>query len=78
MLLILTLYLVFSAASCQDITAAQLIQQNEGSESCMYYDTMGNPTVGIGYNLNNGNAASMCAQCGIPYNDVLSGKYCLS
>eukprot|EP00828_Plagiopyla_frontata_P030979 TRINITY_DN407_c0_g1_i12.p2 TRINITY_DN407_c0_g1~~TRINITY_DN407_c0_g1_i12.p2 ORF type:complete len:234 (+),score=30.68 TRINITY_DN407_c0_g1_i12:2-703(+) len=65
-------------APSYEITAAQLIPINEGSRSCMYYDTMGNPTIGIGYNLNNGDASQMCSECGIPYEEARSGKYCLS
>ena len=50
-----------------EITAEELIKINEGTRSCMYLDTRGNPTVGIGYNLNNNNAEAMCNSCGIPY-----------
>ena len=55
-MLVISLIVLLLATPSYEITAAQLIPINEGSESCVYDDTMGNPTVGIGYNLNNGDA----------------------
>lgn len=77
-MLILSLVLCLLATPSYEITAAQLIPINEGTRSCMYHDTMGNPTIGIGYNLNDGDASKMCSECGIPYEEAREGKYCLS
>lgn len=58
--------------------ARNLIANHEGKRSCVYKDTMGIPTIGIGYNLDNPGAPQAIAAIGANYNDVRSGKQCLT
>lgn len=64
-----------SVASCD---ARSIIANHEGKRSCVYIDTMGHPTVGIGYNLDNPGAPQAIAAVGANYADVRSGKQCLT
>jgi GH24 family phage-related lysozyme (muramidase) len=58
--------------------ARALITKHEGSKSCVYTDTMGHPTVGIGYNLDLGSAPAALAKCGADYSKVRAGTQCLT
>lgn len=58
--------------------ARALITQHEGKRSCVYTDTKGHPTVGIGYNLDNSGARAAIAAVGADYDNVRSGKQCLT
>ena len=58
--------------------ARSLITKHEGKRKCVYVDTKGHPTVGIGYNLDNPGARSALAAVGADYDSVRSGKTCLS
>lgn len=62
--------------SCKDIQS--MVAENEGSRSCVYKDSLGIPTIGIGFNLQRGDAKSILSGLGLDYNKVLSGKQCLS
>ena len=55
-----------------------MIIESEGKKSCVYKDTKGIPTIGIGFNLQRDDARSKLAGIGLNFNDVLSGKTCLS
>ena len=55
-------------AECQ-----RRIAINEGSRATMYHDTMGIPTIGIGFNLNRGDARAVMAQIGADYDAVMAG-----
>lgn len=48
--------------------------ENEGFETKVYKDSLGIPTIGVGYNLNQRNAANHMASLGLNYNDVRNGK----
>jgi GH24 family phage-related lysozyme (muramidase) len=61
------------------ISAARpTIQAHEGWESKVYRDTMGIPTIGVGFNLLNPNAKQLCAACGADYDALLAGTACLT
>merc|ERR1711988_1872660 len=58
--------------------ARSIISQHEGKRNCVYKDTMGHPTFGIGYNLDNPGAPQAIAAVGADYNSIRSGKTCLT
>mmetsp|Transcript_16477 Transcript_16477/g.23098 ORF Transcript_16477/g.23098 Transcript_16477/m.23098 type:complete len:217 (-) Transcript_16477:371-1021(-) len=79
-MLYLTLAVLLSAPhaakACQ--SAQSLIEAAEGFRSCVYTDTTGHPTVCYGYNLDDYSAKSDIANVGADYDQVRSGKQCLS
>jgi len=58
--------------------ARSLIAQHEGKRDCVYTDTKGHPTIGIGYNLDNPGARAAITAVGANYDDIRSGKTCLT
>ena len=58
----LLLALLIDVASACD--ARSLISKHEGKRLCVYKDTMGHPTIGIGYNLDNPGAPAAIAAVG--------------
>ena len=62
--------------------ARSLISRHEGKHMgkrlCVYKDTRGIPTIGIGYNLQNPGARAALAAVGADYDSILSGASCLS
>ena len=54
------------------------IKKNEGVKPHIYKDSLGIPTVGIGFNMMRPDARSILNRLGIDYNDVLSGSINLS
>jgi len=58
--------------------ARSLIENHEGKKSCVYTDTQGHPTVGIGYNLDSSGARSAIAAVGANYDKVRAGTECLT
>lgn len=75
---ILLVFLAVGAAAGSTCDARSLITKHEGSRSCVYIDTTGNPTVGIGYNLNDSTARSDLAAVGADYDKVRAGTECLT
>ena len=63
------------SASCD---ARSLISNHEGKRLCVYKDTRGIPTIGIGYNLQNPGARAAIAAVGADYDSILSGASCLT
>lgn len=58
--------------------ARALITKHEGKRACVYTDTQGHPTVGIGYNLDNSGARSALSAVGANYDKVRAGSECLT
>tara|TARA_R110000796_G_scaffold245320_1_gene369490 strand:+ start:2174 stop:2812 length:639 start_codon:yes stop_codon:yes gene_type:complete len=52
----------------------ELIERHEGRRSKVYKDSLGVPTIGIGYNLKNSTAKEDLDKIGTNLNDVLRGK----
>jgi GH24 family phage-related lysozyme (muramidase) len=62
-----------------DLDAIQkLIAQHEGSSATVYTDTAGNPTVGIGFNLNRPNARAAIGAIGVDYDKLRAGAISLT
>lgn len=62
--------------SCGSIQS--MVAWAEGTRKCVYKDSLGIPTVGIGFNMKRGDARTIFKKYGINYDSVLSGKKCLS
>lgn len=56
----------------------QLVQKHEGRRTAVYLDTMGHPTIGIGWNLDGAGAADICDHYGINLADLREGKEILT
>jgi GH24 family phage-related lysozyme (muramidase) len=56
----------------------QLVQKHEGRRSVTYLDTRGNPTNGVGFNLNSSEARDICDHYGIDLADLKDGKVTLT
>ena len=46
---------------------------HEGERLAVYKDTLGIPTIGVGFNLTRPDAAALCQQCGADYQRLLDG-----
>merc|ERR1711871_1377898 len=55
-----------------------LIAGHEGNRKCVYKDSRGIPTIGIGFNLQNYGAKSELAAVGADYSKIIDGSECLS
>lgn len=51
---------------------------NEGYRTCVYKDSMGIPTIGVGFNLKKFGARSEIEEVGADYDKVLAGTQCLT
>jgi len=59
-------------------TVRRYITFNEGKRNVVYNDSLGIPTIGVGFNLKRGDAPAKIASLGLSYNDVLNGKQSLT
>lgn len=50
---------------------------NEGYKPCVYKDSMGIPTIGVGFNLKKFGAREEIQRVGADYNALLNGSQCL-
>ena len=50
------------------------LKTEEGVRISVYHDTAGHPTVGVGFNLDRPDAATLLSRVGADLRDVLSGK----
>ena len=55
-----------------------MVEWSEGRKACVYKDSLGIPTIGIGFNLDRSDASDACSRCGINYDAVYSGSKCIS
>ena len=74
LLLIFALVAVSYAGTCNSYEREKL---NEKSKPCVYKDSKGNPTVGVGFNLNKAGARGEIEGVGADYDAVLNGSQCL-
>lgn len=51
---------------------------HEGIKDKVYYDTNGNRTIGVGFNLERDNADQILRRVGANFQDVINGRYSLS
>ncbi len=75
--LITTLPGLLLAYDCSS-SIQEIISYNEGSRQCVYTDSLGHPTIGIGFNLDKSGASDELAQLGLDYDSVRSGATCLN
>ena len=59
-------------------TIRDYIIRNEGKKNAMYKDSLGIPTIGVGFNLKRGDAPAKIAALGLSYNNVLAGTQTLT
>ena len=52
----------------------ELIKDHEGYRTRVYKDTVGKPTIGIGFNLTRPDARKLITSIGANYNNILLGK----
>jgi len=60
------------------VTASAWIEHWEGRRNQTYLDSMGHPTVGVGFNLDANGAQAAIAALGLDYNQVRAGTQLLS
>lgn len=51
----------------------EMLKKHEGYRTKMYYDTKGNPTIGVGFNLNRYDAKSILQSVGADYETIMAG-----
>ena len=68
----------FGLKDCGCPSLEDLVAEAEGKVPCVYYDSLGIPTIGIGFNLQRGDARDLLAELGLDYDAVLNGDVCLS
>ena len=54
--------------------ASSMIKQHEGVRKCVYTDTMGYKTIGVGFNLDQSGARQTCQNLGIDYDAIYNGS----
>jgi len=59
-------------------TIRKYITFNEGKRNIVYNDSLGIPTIGVGFNLRRRDASSKIESFGLSYSDVLTGKVSLT
>ena len=71
---------VITFSNAQSCTASlrNLVAKHEGDKLCVYVDTTGHKTIGIGYNLDQGGAKEMIESVGANFDNIYSGKSCLT
>jgi len=67
-------FVTLKAGECDSYDREKL---NEGYKTCVYKDSMGIPTVGVGFNLKKIGAKGEIESVGADYYKVLNGSQCL-
>ena len=77
---LLATFVVINQARADSCTASlrNLVAKHEGDKLCVYVDTTGHKTIGIGYNLDQNGARQMIESVGANFDDIYSGKKCLT
>ena len=68
-------FVALKAGECDSYEREKL---NEGYRTCVYKDSKGIPTVGVGFNLDKFGAKAEIESVGADYNKVLNGTQCLT
>ena len=55
-------------------SARRYITYNEGKKNHVYNDSLGIPTIGVGFNLKRGDAPAKIEALGLSYDDVVAGN----
>ena len=64
--------------SCSCGSIQDMVAWAEGNKACVYKDSLGIPTIGIGFNLKRSDARKLITSIGANYDSVLSGSQCLT
>ena len=72
----LATFAIINQARAGSCTASlrNLVAKHEGDKLCVYVDTTGHKTIGIGYNLDQNGAKQMIESVGANFDDIYSGK----
>ena len=60
-----------SNCACPSIQA--MVADSEGSRTCMYRDSLNIRTIGIGFNLERGDARATATRCGVNFDNAFNG-----
>jgi GH24 family phage-related lysozyme (muramidase) len=67
------------AATCRPcLNINTMLTNNEGKRRCVYKDSLGIPTIGIGFNLKRSDARLLISRLGLKFEDVVTGRKCLT
>ncbi|CAI2381204.1 unnamed protein product [Moneuplotes crassus] len=64
--------------NCRCDSVRDMVAWAEGNKLCMYRDSLGIPTIGIGFNLQRGDARKLVTNVGANFDRVLAGSECLT
>ena len=64
--------------NCTCDSIQDMVAWAEGTKNCVYRDSLGIPTIGIGFNLKRSEARSIISNVGANYDSVLAGSQCLT
>eukprot|EP00294_Goniomonas_avonlea_P009832 CAMPEP_0114560320 /NCGR_PEP_ID=MMETSP0114-20121206/11396_1 /TAXON_ID=31324 /ORGANISM="Goniomonas sp, Strain m" /LENGTH=220 /DNA_ID=CAMNT_0001745857 /DNA_START=8 /DNA_END=668 /DNA_ORIENTATION=- len=69
---------IFAQDAPSNVDVRDLIRKHEGSRPCVYVDTTGHHTIGVGFNLETSNARHDIESIGANFDEIYSGKKCLT
>lgn len=72
-LLLLYSFALFQGFQGEACDPKPMIMRHEGKKECVYLDTKGIKTIGVGFNMQNKEAPAMFASIGADYNKFISG-----
>ena len=76
---LLLFFLIVSFSFCCDCPDLEtMVTEYEGRKNCVYLDIYHHPTIGIGFNLDRDDAKLTCDKFAINYDEIRSGKVCLT
>jgi GH24 family phage-related lysozyme (muramidase) len=71
-------FLKLNSQGCSCDSLENMVAWAEGRKNCVYKDSLGIPTIGIGFNMNRGNAKSLFSSCNIgEFDKYYTGAKCL-
>jgi len=71
-------FLKFFLGGCTCSSIQTMVAESEGTRSCVYKDSLGIKTIGIGFNLEKSGAKATIQSLGLNYDSVCSGATCLT